>query len=52
MHFECPSQVEDKAQKSPMNRGKHLTINSTETDKIDQDDGDSTDDSVIIAAVL
>nr|XP_050865113.1 BTB/POZ domain-containing protein 9 isoform X2 [Vespula vulgaris] len=52
VHFECPSQVEDKAQKSPMNRGKHLTINSTETDKIDQDDGDSTDDSVIIAAVL
>ncbi|KAL2737804.1 BTB/POZ domain-containing protein 9 [Vespula squamosa] len=52
VHFECPSQVEDKAQKSPMNRGKHLTINSTETDKVDQDDGDSTDDSVIIAAVL
>ncbi|XP_035736604.1 BTB/POZ domain-containing protein 9-like [Vespa mandarinia] len=52
VHFECPSQVEDKAQKSPINHENHLTINPTETEKIDQDDGDSTDDSVIIAAVL
>ncbi|XP_014603530.1 PREDICTED: BTB/POZ domain-containing protein 9 isoform X1 [Polistes canadensis] len=29
VHFECPSQSEDKVQKSPMNRGRHFTANSS-----------------------
>ncbi|XP_015181640.1 PREDICTED: BTB/POZ domain-containing protein 9 isoform X2 [Polistes dominula] len=29
VHFECPSQAEDKIQKSPMNRGKMLTAHSS-----------------------
>ncbi|KAK2582432.1 hypothetical protein KPH14_004742 [Odynerus spinipes] len=66
VHLECPAQVYDKTQKSPMNRGRHLTANSTnstnsftpsppetatEAVKMDQDDGNSTDDSATIASV-
>ncbi|XP_043487969.1 BTB/POZ domain-containing protein 9 [Polistes fuscatus] len=59
VHFECPSQSEDKVQKSPMNRGRHFTVLSSNSvlshpfeinlrpeDKIFMDDN-SSDSSII-----
>lgn len=64
VHLECPAQTDDKSQKSPVNRGRHLTITNstnsipppppetaTEAVKMDQDDDNSTDNSAVIALI-